>query len=51
MGDKIMYDLKRPDRNTNLEISSSSKASNKSAPSSSDEEYIVANATTKLALV
>ena len=44
MGGKIIYDLQRSDRNTNLEISSSSKASNKSASSSSDEECIVANA-------
>ena len=43
-----MYDLQRSDRNTNLEFSSSSKARNKSVSSSSDEEYIVANATTKL---
>ena len=45
---KKKYDLQWSDRNTNLEISSSSKTRNKSASSLSDEEYIVANATTKL---
>jgi len=47
-GEKIIYDLQRSDRNTNLEFSSSSKTRNKSTFSSSDEEYIVANSTTKL---